>query len=249
MLRDKAIIVTGAASGIGEAAAHLFIKNGARLLLLDVSPAGEAVARSITQAGGTARFVHTDISDEAAVEAAVASALDNFGGLDGAFNNAAIANCGKTLHELSERDWHRCIDINLTGTFFCLKHEIAAMLAAGGGSIVNTASVAGLVNVAAHAEYVAAKHGVIGLTRSAAGDYAMRGIRVNAIAPGGVKTAMLAASFAEHPERIEMVNDAHPLGRPADPQEIAHAAMWLLSDAASFVTGAVLSVDGGFTTN
>ena len=177
----------------------------------------------------------------------VDATLASFGRLDAAFNNAAIPQANRLLAELSTEEWRRCIDIDLTGTFFCLKYEIIAMLKTGGGAIVNTSSTCGVTAFPVAAEYCAAKHGVIGLTRAAALDYGTRGIRVNAIIPAATRTPMLEKLINEKPEMEEHLNKMHPIGRYSQPEEVALAAIWLLSDEASFVTGAALPVDGGFT--
>jgi 2,5-dichloro-2,5-cyclohexadiene-1,4-diol dehydrogenase 1 len=250
MLRDKVIIVTGASSGIGREAAQLMAQAGAKVLMSDMNgDAGEEAAREIVAGGGTARFVRTDISQEAEVRAMVDAAIESYGRLDGAFNNAAIAQLSIPLHELPTEVWQRNIDVNLTGTFFCMKYQIAAMLETGKGSIVNTSSAAGVNAFPLAPEYCSSKHGVVGLTRNAALDYGNRNIRVNAILPGAVRTPMLMKAMTENLGMEEYLRSIHPLGRYAEPSEIAQAALWLLSDAASFITGAAIPVDGGYTTH
>lgn len=246
-IENFSIIVTGAASGIGEAAAVLFAEHGARITLADISEKGQAVADRIVAAGGAAQFVRTDTSDEGQVQAMVAAAVSRYGRLDGAFNNAGVPNVGKKLHEVDLAEWDRCQAINVRGTFLCMKYEIRAMLGTGGGAIVNTASVAGLVNVPMTAEYTASKHGVSGLTKAGASDYGHDNIRVNAIAPGAVRTAMFAKSCEIVSNFEEICAAAHPIGRFGEAIEEAEAAMWLLSPSASFVTGIVMPVDGGYT--
>ena len=250
MLKGKVIIVTGAGSGIGHVAAQLMAKAGAKVLLSDVNvESGTKAEREIIEAGGTAKFIKTDIANENEVRAMIDAATETYGGLDGAFNNAAIAQLSIPLHELPTEIWQRNIDINLTGTFFCMKYEIIAMLQSGGGSIVNTASAAGVVGFPLAPEYCSSKHGVIGLTRNAALDYGGKNIRVNAILPGAVRTPMLMKAITENPGMEDYLSSIHPLGRYAEPSEIAEAALWLLSDAASFITGAAIPVDGGYTTH
>ena len=250
MLKGKVIIVTGAGSGIGHVAAQLMAKAGAKVLLSDVNvESGTKAEREIIEAGGTAKFIKTDIANENEVRAMIDAATETYGGLDGAFNNAAIAQLSIPLHELPTEIWQRNIDINLTGTFFCMKYEIIAMLQSGGGSIVNTASAAGVVAFPLAPEYCSSKHGVIGLTRNAALDYGGKNIRVNAILPGAVRTPMLMKAITENPGMEDYLRSIHPLGRYAEPSEIAEAALWLLSDAASFITGAAIPVDGGYTTH
>lgn len=245
----KSIIVTGGGSGIGQAAAKLFAANGARVTIADIDVArGEATLATITSQGGTAQFVPTDTARADQVKALVDSAVQAFGRLDGAFNNAGVPPSGKSLHEITIEEFERVNSVNLYGTFYCLKYEIEAMLKTGGGAIVNTSSIAGLVNVPGSGDYCASKHGIAGLTKAAAGDYGTRNIRVNAIAPGSVVTAMSQRWFDDDPAAAAAyVTATHPIGRVGQPIEQAEAAMWLLSDAASFVTGIVMPVDGGAT--
>ncbi|VWX50045.1 SDR family NAD(P)-dependent oxidoreductase [Novosphingobium sp. 9U] len=247
-IQDRSIIVTGSGSGIGHAAAILFAQKGAKLTLADRNASeGERVLEEVRAAGGTAQFVATDIADPAQVKAMVAKAVETYGRLDGAFNNAGIPNVGKRTHELEYSDWQRMIDINLSGTFYCIKHEVEEMLKTGGGAIVNTCSVAGLVNVPGTAEYTAAKHGVAGLTKAAAVDYGHDNIRINAIAPGTVYTELFVKACEVNPQLEEFCKGVHPIGRFSQPSEQAEAALWLLTDAASFVTGIIMPVDGGYT--
>lgn len=246
-IEGKSIIVTGAANGIGEAAAILFAENGARVTAADINDRGAEVVEKIRAAGGTAQFIRTDVAREEDVKAMIAAAMAAYGRIDGAFNNGGVPNVGKKLHEVDFSEWQRCHAINLAGVFLCMKYEIAEMLKTGGGAIVNTASVAGLVNVPLCAEYTASKHGVSGITKAAASDYGHDNIRVNAIAPGAVRTAMFAKSCEDNPNLEEYCAQVHPIGRFGEPIEQAEAAMWLLSDSASFVTGIVMPVDGGYT--
>lgn len=247
-IQDKSIIVTGGADGIGAAAAKLLAEHGARVTIADLNDElGTALAASILDRGGEAQFIHTDIAKVDDVKAMVALAVQTFGRLDGAFNNAGVPNIGRLLHEVTVEEWNRCMAVNLTGTFYCMKYEIEAMLETGGGAIVNTSSTAGLVTVPVTAEYTASKHGVSGLTKAAASDYGHHNIRVNAIAPAAVRTAMYARFAQTNPQFEEQVAQLHPIGRSSEPVEQASAALWLLSDAASFVTGVILPVDGGYT--
>lgn len=247
-ISGKSIIVTGGANGIGQATALLLAENGALVTVADINAVdGEATVKEIKSRGGNAQFIKTDISKADEVQAMVGAAVDAHGKLDGAFNNAAIPNVGRRIHEITIDEWNRCQSINITGTFFCVKYEIEQMLKAGGGSIVNTASVAGLVYVPLTGEYSVSKHGVVGLTKAAAADYGHDNIRVNAVAPGAVRTAMFAKSCEDNPDLEEYCKSVHPIGRFGQPIELAEAAMWLLSDSASFVTGAILPVDGGYT--
>lgn len=248
-LNNKVILVTGAASGIGRASAIRFAKAGADVILSDISSvSGEELASEISSDGGSAVFAKADVGVEEDVVALVDGIIALHGRLDGAFNNAGVAQCGKPLHELTTEEWDRAIRIDLTGVFWCLKYEVLAMLQSGGGAIVNTASSLGQVAIANAAEYIAAKHGVMGLTRAAAADYGALGIRVNAILPGIIQTPIID-ELSKNPafaEFLEKLKDRHPIGRFGQPSEIAEAAAWLLSSAASFVNGAAIPVDGGY---
>lgn len=246
-LSGRIIIVTGGGSGIGQAAAVLFAQRGASVMVADVNETGgRKTVAAIEGNGGRADFLRSDISQESEVEALVKATVARFGGLNGAFNNAGMNVSSVRLAETSLENWRKVIEVNLTGVFLCLKHQIAYMELHGGGSIVNTASGAGLVGIVNSSGYVASKHGVVGLTRAAAIDYATKGIRVNAVAPGGTETPMVAMAL-ENPEVAAALTAGHPIGRLGQPGEIAEAAAWLLSDAASFVTGVILPVDGGYT--
>ncbi|MFD0850617.1 SDR family oxidoreductase [Sphingosinicella xenopeptidilytica] len=248
MLEKRTIIVTGGGGGIGQATALVLGKAGANVVVSDISDAGAETAQMIGAAGGEACFVRADVGSEAQVEALVAKAVARYGRLDGAFNNAGVEQANTPLHELSADQWERAIRIDLTGVFYCLKHEIAAMLDSGGGAIVNTASALSEVAIPQAAEYVSAKHGVAGLTKAAAIDYGARGIRVNAVLPGIIRTAMIDRAI-EHPSfsaYFEKLLEHHPIGRFGQPAEVGETVKWLLSDAASFVTGAMISVDGGY---
>lgn len=254
-MQNKSIIVTGGGSGIGAATVLLAASKGANVTIADLNrSAGEAVRDQVIAQGGKAQFVETNIADEAQVQAMVEAAVGTYGRLDGAFNNAAIPAYShqpgvETVHfaELPVSAFIRSMTVNVVGTFLCMKYELQAMLVGGGGSIVNTSSMAGILAVEAAADYVAAKHAVIGLTKTAALDYARKNIRVNAVLPGVVRTQMMEASFAENPELIEWTNSMQPIGRVGMPVELAEAAVWLLSDAASLVTGISMPVDGGFS--
>jgi NAD(P)-dependent dehydrogenase (short-subunit alcohol dehydrogenase family) len=242
-------LVTGASSGIGRAAALAFAEQGATVVVADTNDqGGEATASQIRDAGGQAMFVHADVSDAAQVDAMVERAVSTFGRLDHAFNNAGIEGASAPLTECTRENWDHTLAVNLTGVFLCLQAEIPAMRAGGGGSIVNCASIAGLNGFPGLAAYVASKHGVNGLTKAAALEFAGEDIRVNSVCPGAIDTEMIARVKAEQPQLIEQTIAAHPLGRLGRPQEIAATVVWLCSDAASFITGQVIAVDGGYTT-
>lgn len=241
----KRVIVTGGASGIGAAAARAFAAEGAKVLIADVQTnKGEAVAAQIRANGGEALFQNTDLSMDSACAAMVERAVKSFGGLDVAFNNGAIAGAGKLMADEPEDSWNRIVAINLKSVYLSMRHEIPAMLASGGGAIVNTSSPAGLFGEPGAASYAAAKHGVIGLTKSAALDYIKKGIRINALCPGGTDTEMLA-EWMKNPSVAAQVRAAQPIGRLAAPEEIAAVALFLASDAASFVVGHTMVADGG----
>lgn len=241
-------MVTGAANGIGRATARAFADRGARVVVADIDEAnGQATADAITEAGGEAFFVPTDVSDGRQVQNLVATTVERYGRLDYAHNNAGIVGAGATVVDMPEETWARGIAVMLTGVFLCLKHEIPAMVAGGGGAIVNTSSGAGLIGFPAMANYVAAKHGVIGLTRTAALEFVGSGVRINAICPGTARSKMVNEWIGGDPAQEAQVAGLHPIGRIAEAEEIANAVVWLCSDAASFVVGHALVVDGGYT--
>lgn len=254
-LHGRVAIVTGAASGIGRATAELFAAQGAAVVAADVNDeAGDRTVAAITGAGGRATFVHADVSVESEVEAMVQVAESVYGGVDAAFNNAGVSDFSMTSFEATGSDlWEQIIGVDLRGVWLCMKHELAVMVPRGRGTIVNTASVAGLVGTARAAAYTAAKHGVIGLTRAGAVEHGPHGIRVNAIAPGFTRSGDPEGipdpnfDMAKLLATIEKMVAAYPLRRMAEPQEMAEAALWLTSPASSFVTGHVLVVDGGLT--
>jgi NAD(P)-dependent dehydrogenase (short-subunit alcohol dehydrogenase family) len=244
----RVALVTGGASGIGRATCRRLAAHGARLLVTDLdAEGGEATVAEIVDGGidaGVVAFRQVDVADPAQVGAMVDDAVTRWGRLDIAFNNAGMSGTYAALPDQTLDDWERTLAVNLTSVFLCLQAEVAAMLESGGGAIVNTASSAGLMGFANLPAYVASKHGVIGLTKSVALEYARQGIRVNAVCPGTVRTTMLER-FAGSAEAVERMGAMAPIGRIGEPEEIAEAVAWLCSDAASFVTGHALAADGG----
>lgn len=246
-LQGKVAFITGAATGIGRATALAFGRAGARIVVTDVVPAGEETAAAIRNDGGDAQFLRCDVSNPEQVAAAVAEAVRRYGRLDCAFNNAGIEGTQAPLGDYPLEVWNRVLAVNLTGVMLCMKSEIAAMAAAGGGAIVNNASILGQVGFATASAYVAAKHGVIGLTQTAALEYADKKIRVNAVCPGFIETPMLErAGLTTNNDVRGAIEALHPIGRLGRPEEIAEAVLWLCSPRASFVTGHPLLVDGGY---
>jgi NAD(P)-dependent dehydrogenase (short-subunit alcohol dehydrogenase family) len=242
----KVALVTGAGSGLGRATAIAFAEGGARVLVADVDDrAGRETIDLVSEAGSEALFVETDVTNPEAVVAMVAAAVAAFGSLDFAVNNAGTTGKGGLTADYDIDDWHRTITLNLDSVFYCLRSEIPVMLSQGGGAIVNVASGAGLVGFAGLPAYVASKHGVVGLTRASALEYAAQGIRINCVCPGSTRTPMLEG-FMGGDEKIEkMMRNAVPMRRLGRPEEIAAGIVWLCSDAASFVVGHALAVDGG----
>ena len=251
MLAGKVALVTGGGTGIGHASCLVFAREGAKVVVADVNAdAGEDTARRIRDAGREALFVRADVSLPRDVEALVRTAVDVYGRLDCAFNNAGIAGAiGALTHDYPDDSWDRVMAVNLKGVWLCMRSEIRQMLEQGGGAIVNTASIWGLVGAAGAAAYVASKHGVVGLTRAAALEYASRNVRINAVNPGTIRTPILDPFMSAVPDFESMMTARHPIGRIGRPEEVAEAAAWLCSDAASFVLGQTLPVDGGYTTH
>jgi len=244
----RVMTITGAAGGIGSATARLCASRGARRVIADIDEArGARLAEEIRTEGGTAQFIRTDVSRESDIEEMVEFALSAYGRLDAAFNNAGINTGNSMIVDLPLDQWNRGMAINLTSIFLCMKHQIPVMLRQGGGAILNTSSSAGAVGMAMSPDYVAAKHGVVGITRAAAVEVSGQGIRVNAILPGSTDTPILAGAFEQNPALRGIIEQGNPIGRIANPEELAEAAAWLLSDAASYVTGACIPIDGGFT--
>ncbi|SNS71469.1 NAD(P)-dependent dehydrogenase, short-chain alcohol dehydrogenase family [Asanoa hainanensis] len=246
---DKVILVTGATSGMGRAVVERVSAEGARVVLAARSKdAGEAFAAELRAAGRDVLFVPTDVTVGAEVELLVRRTLDHYGRLDGAFNNVGAATALGPITEVDHDAWGAELALNLDSVFFGLKYQIPALQASGGGAIVNNASTTGVTGVAGLAAYGAAKHGVIGLTRSAALDVATTGVRINALVTGGVDTPLLRRNMGANPEEaLQLANAMHPMGRIGQPAELAAFAAFLLSDEAPFITGAALAIDGGLT--
>lgn len=247
-LEGKVALVTGGASGIGQATAVAFAQCGANVVVADLDEGGAGdTVQQIERMGAKALFVRTDVSKEAQCEHMVAATTKAFSRLDIAFNNAGImASYGEKLHESTEEDWDRLMAVNLKGVFLCMKHELRYMLVHGGGAIVNTASAVGLIGTPNSVTYPAAKHGVVGMTRCAALQYARSGIRINAICPGLVETPITQRMREMEPGFDEKRANFVPMGRISSPEEIAQAVVWLSSGAASYVTGTSMLVDGGW---
>lgn len=264
-LDGKVALVTGGNSGIGRATVLAFARKGAKVVIASRRiKESEETVRLVQEANGEAIFIKTDISEAAEVEALVSKAVKIYGRLDYAFNNAGIEGKGSPIIELTEDVWDKIISSNLKGVWLSMKYEILQMLKQGSGAIVNNGSIYALVGVPNFAVYSASKHGVLGLTKSAAIEYATTGIRINAVCPGGIKTPMMDRLFKveletqlvrENPtEQMDLLKDSearfakeHPLGRLGTSEEVAEAVIWLCSDAASFITGHSLAIDGGYT--
>jgi NAD(P)-dependent dehydrogenase (short-subunit alcohol dehydrogenase family) len=243
---DKVAIVTGAASGIGQSVAQLYARNGAKVVVSDINEEnGQNVVRLIEGEGGDAVFIRADVGRPEECEALVKQTLAQYGRLDIACNNAGISGEQNMTADYTIEGWLKVIDINLNSVFYCLKYQIPAMLQNGGGAIVNMASILSQVSFANAPAYVAAKHGMLGLTKNAAVEYATQGIRINAVGPAFIQTPLLDP-MKETPEVMDMLVSLHPIGRLGEPEEVAELVIWLTSSKASFVTGAYYPVDGGY---
>ena len=245
IFENKTAIVTGGSFGIGRATAVAFAKRGANVVIADWVEDNETL-NLVKAAGGTAIFVKCDVSKDGDVKMLVDKTISTFGRLDYAFNNAGIEGASAPLHEATEENWDKTIAVNLKGVWLCMKHEITYMLKQGKGVIVNTASIAGLVGFPGLSPYVATKHGIIGITKTAALEYAKQGIRINAVCPGVIKTPMIDRFTGNKKEAEKQFESAEPIGRMGLPEEVAEAVIWLCSDGASFVTGDAMAVDGGW---
>ena len=245
IFKDKVALVTGGSFGIGRATALAFAKKGAKIVIADWAENDETMDL-IENLGGEAIFVKCDVSKNADVKALIEKTIATFGRLDFAYNNAGIEGTSAPTQDCSEENWDKTIGINLKGIWLCMKYEIPEMIKKGKGAIVNCASVAGLVGFQGLPAYVASKHGVIGLTKTAALECAQLGIRVNVVCPGVIQTPMIDRLTEKKKEAIEQFTGLEPIGRFGEPEEIANAVVWLCSDKASFVTGLAMPVDGGF---
>lgn len=246
-LHGKVALITGAGSGIGRAAALTFAREGASVVVSDIDDAGGLqTVHLIQELSGQGLYVRANVASAEDVEALVAEAVDRFGHLDYAFNNAGITGEMGTIVDCTEKNWDHMIDVHLKGVWLCLKYEIQSMVSQNKGAIVNASSVGGIAGFTGNAAYVAAKHGIIGLTKAAALEYAAFGIRVNAVCPGYIRTPMVERLIEIGFETEEMIVDRHPLGRIGTPADVAEAVLWLCSDESSFITGHALAVDGGY---
>jgi NAD(P)-dependent dehydrogenase (short-subunit alcohol dehydrogenase family) len=245
---DKVALVTGGGSGIGEACAMTFARSGAKVIVADFDKdGGDRVTEAIRAESLDATFVEVDVSKPEQIEAMVAESVETYGGLHVAVNNAGIGGAQALTGEYPIDSWQQVIEVNLSGVFYCMRHEIPAMLNSGGGAIVNMASILGSVGFANSAAYVAAKHGVVGLTKTAAIEYSAQGIRVNSVGPGFINTPLLAENLDD--ETLKVIAGMHPIGRLGEAQEVADLVAFLGSDEASFCTGGYYLVDGAYTAN
>jgi NAD(P)-dependent dehydrogenase (short-subunit alcohol dehydrogenase family) len=241
----KVALVTGAAAGIGRTTSQYYARDGAKVVVSDINESGgQETVELIAEAGGEATFFRADVSNPAEVQALVNHALEKFGRLDIAFNNAGVGGEQNPVADYSLEGWDKLIGVNLSGVFYCMKYEIPAMLN-NGGAIVNMASILGRVAFANSPAYVTSKHGVVGLTQNAAVEYGQKGIRVNAVGPGFIRTPMISEIIEDQATR-DMLVALHPIGRLGEPEEVAELVVWLSSDKASFITGAYYPIDGGY---
>jgi NAD(P)-dependent dehydrogenase (short-subunit alcohol dehydrogenase family) len=244
----KVALVTGAASGIGRATALAFARDGARVVVADRDALGGAeTVAAIRRADGDATFVEVNVAVAASVASMIARTVETYGGIDCAFNNAGIeGRIGGSTADCTEEEWDRLIGVNLKGVWLCMRYEIPRMTGRAGASIVNCSSIAGLVAFAGAGAYVASKHGVVGLTRTAAIELARAGVRVNAVCPGVIRTPMITRATGGEPKKEALYASMEPVGRMGEPEEVADAVLWLCSSRASFVTGVAMPVDGGW---
>ncbi len=246
-VKGKVALITGGGSGIGRATAMLFASEGARVVVADYNvEGGERTAKAIKEAGGDAVFHLADVANPGEVETLVRKTIEAYGRLDCAFNNAGIEGQFSSTPECTLENWQRVIGINLSGVFYCMKYEVPEMLKTGGGTIVNTSSICGLAGIANTAAYTAAKHGVVGLTKTAALEFSSKGIRVNAVCPGFIRTPMVARVMDRGSFDEKAVIQTHPINRLGKAEEIAEAVLWLSTDASSFVTGVPMPIDGAY---
>lgn len=247
-LKDKVALITGGSTGIGRATAMAFAREGAKVIIADVNVnEGDNTVRMIESNGASASFMETDVSRAEEAEALINNIISHYGRLDCAVNNAGVVGEQGLTADCTEENWDHIIGVNLKGTWLCMKYEIRQMLKQGAGAIVNISSVTGSVGYPTLPAYVTSKHGIVGLTKVSALEYAKSGIRINAVCPGYVRTPMLEGVFNGWSDEVEsMISGHQPVGRVGKPEEIAEAVLWLSSDAASFVTGHAMAVDGGF---
>jgi NAD(P)-dependent dehydrogenase (short-subunit alcohol dehydrogenase family) len=246
-MTQKVAVITGGATGIGKSTAMLLASKGIKVVISGRREAvGQKAIEEIRAQGGDAAFITADVDNETQVSQIIGFAVKKYGRLDLAVNNAGISNETKTIGDSDPAKFQAMLQTNVMGVYLCMKYEIQQMLKNGGGSIVNLASIAGLNGIPYAGPYAATKHAVVGLTKSGALDYATQNIRINAVAPGAIKTDIIAGSIAQGQYDEAMISAMHPMARMGNPEEIAHGIAWLLSDEASFVTGHILNIDGGF---
>ena len=246
-MTQKVALITGGATGIGKSTAMLLASKGIKVVISGRREAvGQKVIEEIRAQGGDAAFIAADVDNETQVSQMIGFAVKKYGRLDLAVNNAGISNETKTIGDSDPANFQAMLQTNVMGVYLCMKYEIQQMLKNGGGSIVNLASLAGLNGIPYAGPYAATKHAVVGLTKSGALDYATQNIRINAVAPGAIKTDIIAGSIAQGQYDEATISAMHPMARMGNPEEIAHGIAWLLSDEASFVTGHILNIDGGF---